>query len=131
MLMVQRVLFRSLVDLGEDLRVADEQVLVVADLDRVAAPAGKQNLVAGLHRGGDDLAVLVGGTGASGDDGSLRKRRGGDRGGKEETGRGLGLGLEALNENAVKERDDRLDRTDGGLSGLFRVECKARDCKTV
>lgn len=106
-----------LVDLGKDFRVADEQVLVLADLDRVAAPAGQQNLVAGLDRGGDDLAILVGSTGTGGDNASFGERRRGSRGGKEETRRGLGLGLEALHQNAVEKRHDRLDRSDGRLSG--------------
>lgn len=111
---------RLLGDLGEDLRVTDEQVLVLADLDRVAAPAGKEHLVTGLDRSGDHLAVLVGSTGASSNDAGFGKGRRGSRRGNEETGRGLGLGLEALDEDSVEERDDRLDRADGGLSGLLR-----------
>ena len=110
-----------LVDLGKDLRVADEEVLVLPDLDRVAAPAGKKNLVAGLDRGGDDLAILVGSTGPGSNDASLGKRRGSNGRWKEDTSGGLGLGLEALDEDAVEERDDRLDRADGGLSGLMVV----------
>jgi len=106
------------VDLGKDLGIADEEVLFLADLDRVTAPAGKKNLVTALDRGGDDLAVLVGSTWTSGDDASFRKRRRGGGRGNEKTRRGLGLGLESLNENAVEERDDRLDGSDCGLSGL-------------
>lgn len=96
-------------DLGENLSVADEEVLVFANLDRVAAPAGQEDLVAGLDRGGDHLAVLVGSAGASGNDAGLRKRGGGGRGGEEETRRGLGLGLESLYQDAVEQRHDRLD----------------------
>lgn len=110
-----------LVDLGEDLRVTNEKVFVFTDLDRVTTPAGKKNLVTGLDRGGDDFAVLVGSTGASSDDASFGKGRGSGGGRKEDTSGGLGLGLEALDEDAVEERDDRLDRADGGLSSLFRV----------
>ena len=118
-----------LVDLGKDLRVTDEEVLVVADLDRVAAPRGEENFVAVLDRGGDDLAVLVGGAGAGGDDASLGQRRRGGGGGKEDTGAGLGLRLEALDEDAVEERDDRLDRADGGLSGLLQVNDGSRSSR--
>lgn len=109
-------------DLGEDLRVTDEEVLVVSDLDGVTAPAGEEDLVAGLDRGGDDLAVLVGGTGAGSDDASLGKRGGSGGGREEETGGGLGLGLEALNEDAIEQRNDRLDGADGGLSSLLMVK---------
>lgn len=109
-------------DLGEDLRIADKQVLVVTDLDRVAAPAGKQHLVARLDRSRHHLAVLVGSTGASGDDARFGKRRRGGGGRQEETRGGLGLGLEALHQDAVEQRHDRLDRSDGGLSGLWLRE---------
>lgn len=116
-----------LVDLGEDLRVADEEVLVVADLDRVAAPAGEEDLVARLDRGGDELAVLVGGAGAGGDDAGFGKRGGGNGGREEDAGRGLGLGLEALDQDAVQERDDRLDGADGGLGSLLRASMAFRE----
>lgn len=109
-------------DLGEDLRVTNEEVLVVADLDRVATPAGEEDLVAVLDGSGDNIAVLVGGTGAGGDDASFRKGGGSSGGGDEETGGGLGLGLESLDQNAVEKGDDRLDRANGGLSGLHLSE---------
>lgn len=128
---------RLLGDLGQDLGIADEQVFVLADLDRVTSPARQEDLVTGLDRGRDDLAVLIGGTGASGDDASLGKRGGSGGRGDEETGRGLCLGLEALYENAVEEGDDRLDGADGGLGSLFAVKhsdeenaCE-QDCMSV
>ena len=41
------------------------------ELDGAAAPAREKNAVASLYAGGDNLAVLVGGTRADGDDGRL------------------------------------------------------------
>ena len=87
-----------LLDLREDLRVAEEEVLLracegrvsdqpnlprkrpermpthlLADLDRAAAPARKEYAVSSLHADGEDVAILVGRTGADGDDGRLRE----------------------------------------------------------
>ena len=95
-----------LLDLGEDLRVAEEEVLLhrhkihssalpslirknaqthlVTELDRVAAPAREEYAVARLHLRRDDLARLVGRTGARRDDGRLGERRRGRRRGEED-----------------------------------------------
>lgn len=117
-----------LVDLGKNFGVADEEVLFLANLDRVTAPAGKEDLITTLDRGGDNLAVLVGSAWTSGDNACFRKRRRGSGGGNKEAGGGLGLGLESLYENAVEERDDRLDGSDCGLSSLQIVKESVGSC---
>ena len=60
---------------------------ILADFDRVPAPAGEEDAVAGLDDGGDDLPVLVGRARADGDDGRLRQRRVDGRGRQEDTRR--------------------------------------------
>lgn len=133
-----------LVDLGQDLGISDEEVLlevqgkksemsvahlkvlrtrittsrqsmkthILADLDAVAAPARKEDLVSDLDARRNDLAILIGDTGAGSDDAGLGKRRLCGSRGQEETRSRLGLGLEALNQDAVEEGHDRLDAAD-------------------
>lgn len=48
-----------LVDLCEDLRVLEEVVLFVSDLDRRAAPSREEDAVTGLDGNGGDLTVLL------------------------------------------------------------------------
>ena len=83
-------------DLREDLRVTEEEVLLraceghisdqrdmtrkqrmpthlLADLDRAAAPARKEYAVSSLHADGEDVAILIGRALADSDDGRLRE----------------------------------------------------------
>lgn len=72
-----------------------------------------QHLVARLHTWLDDLSLLVKSTGANGQhtrlvellDGRLRE---------EDASCGLGLGLDALDEDAVEEGSERLDGLESG-----------------
>ena len=99
----------------DDLLVIPEQaVLLLTDLDRAAAELRNQDLVAGLHADGNAVAGLVVCAGADGEhlglvqllDGSL---------GQEDAGCGLGLGLDALHENAVEEGGEGADGLEGRL----------------
>lgn len=78
---------------------------------------GDQHPVASLHAHGQPLALLVQGAGADGEDLALVELLDA-RLGQEDAGRGLGLGLDALDQDAVQEGHERLDGSDGG--GLFR-----------
>ena len=72
---------------------------LLANLDRVPAPAREQDAVAGLHLRRHNLAVLRRRAGADGDDGRLRERRGRRGGGDEDAGGGfLGVGLVGIGE---------------------------------
>jgi hypothetical protein len=103
---------------GEDvLVVAEEGELVLADLDGAAAELGDQDLVAGLDAGSDALAVAVKGAGADGEDLGLVELLDG-RLGQEEAARGLGLGLDALHQDAVEQRRNGADGLEGGLVRL-------------
>lgn len=62
---------------------------LLANLDAGSAPARKENTVTSLDGGGNDLAVLAGGTRADSDDGSLGKRGGGGRRRKEDARSGF------------------------------------------
>ena len=93
--------------------VPEQAQFLLADLDWAAAELRDQDLVAGLHAGGDALSVLVEGAGAGNDlcfvkvlDGCL---------GEENAGCGLGFRLDALHEDAVEEGRNAADRLDGGL----------------
>jgi hypothetical protein len=86
-------LLALLVDLGKDLSILEEVVLVLANLDRRAAPAGEEDAVTDVDRNGDDGALLVGSAGADGDDGSLGEGRLGRGRGEEEARGGLLWGL--------------------------------------
>lgn len=96
------------------LMVPEQAQFLLANLDGAAAELWDQDLVAGLHAGGDALSVLVKGAGADGNDfcfvevldGCLRE---------EDASCGLGFGLDALHEDAVEEGRNAADRLDGGL----------------
>lgn len=94
--------------------VPEQTVFLLADLDGAAAELGNQDLVAGLHADGNAVARLVECARADGEhlgliqllDGSL---------GEEDAGCGLGLGLEALDKNAVEEGREGADGLEGRL----------------
>jgi len=85
---------------------------LLADLDRAAAPRREQDLVTRAHVHRDNFAVLSWRTWASGNHRGLRERRRGRRRGQEDARRSLGLGLETLDEHAVKQRNNRGNRAD-------------------
>ena len=64
----------STFDLCEDLRIPEEVVLLVADLDGLSAKAWQEDLVAGLDAHFEQLAVDVARTGANSNDRGLGKR---------------------------------------------------------
>ena len=100
------------VDLGEEFMVTEERELLLSDLDRASTELRNQDLVTGSNTGSDPLALLVQGAGADGEhlglikflDSTVRK---------EDSGCGLGLGLDALDEDAVEKRGDAADGLDG------------------
>lgn len=98
-----------------DLLVVPEQaVLLLADLDGAAAELGDQNLIAGLHADGNAVARLVECARADSKDLSLVQLLDGGLG-QEDAARGLGLGLEALDEDAIEERSEGADGLEGRL----------------
>ena len=98
------------------LAVAEEVVLVLADLDGGAAELGDEDAVASADAHGDALAVAGEGAGADGKHLGLIQLL--DAGlGQEDAAGGLGLGLDPLHQHPVQQRHQRLDRADGG--GLF------------
>lgn len=118
--------------------VPEEMVFVLADLDgtstvlhhgcqqtdthsllnSVATHLRDQNAVAGLHRDPHPLAIFIESARAHGEYLGLRQLL--DSGfGEEDSGGGLGLGLDALDEDAVEERCKGLDGAKG--SGLYAV----------
>jgi hypothetical protein len=75
-----------------------------------------QDLVAGLYAGSDALSILVEHARADGEDlGFIELLDGGL--GEEDARCGLGLGLDALDEDAVEQRRDAADGLDCGLWG--------------
>src|SRR5678809_1496768 len=97
--------FLNSVDHGEDVVLAQDQVLGAVDLDLVARVLGEQDLVARLHLQLAQAAVLDDLAVADGDDQGLlgfllRRVR------DVEPAGGLVLFLDALDENAVVERSD-------------------------
>lgn len=99
--------------------IAEERVLVLADLDGRTAELRDQDLVAGLDGGSNALAIAVEGTGANGKDLGLVELLDG-RLGKEDTAGSLGLGLDALDQDAVEQGSEGLDGL-GGNGGLWIV----------
>ena len=108
---------------GLALRARALYTYLVADLDLVAAPRRQKDLVARLDAHGHNLAILVGRAGAGRNDVRLRKGRRGARRRQEQAGRRLGLRLEALHEHTVEQRNNGLDRADGGRSLMRSVTC--------
>lgn len=96
--------------------IAEERVLVLADLDGRTTELGDQDLVADLDGGSNALAITVEGTGANGENLGLVELLDGRLGEEDATG-GLGLGLDALDQDAVEQGNERLDGLggDGGL----------------
>lgn len=75
---------------------------------------GNQDLVTGLHAGGDSLSILIQSTGTNSQNlclvGILNSRLG-----EEDAASGLSFGLYALNEDAVEERRNGADGLEDGL----------------
>jgi hypothetical protein len=96
-------------------------VFVLSDLDGRAAVLGNEDAIALADTHGDALAILVESAGANGENLGLVELLYAGLG-KEKTGGGLGLSLDALDEDAVQKRDEGLDRAEGG--GLMRLSCQ-------
>lgn len=92
--------------------VTEKRVLFLSNLDRAAAELRNQNLVARRNAHGDSLALLVETTGSNSEDLSLVELLDGALGQEDARG-GLGVGLDALDENAVEERGESLDAAEG------------------
>jgi hypothetical protein len=88
--------------------IPEECVLLLADLDGVATELGNEDLVTGSDTHGETLAVLVEETGANSEDLGLVLLLDGGLG-EEDAGGGLGLGLDALDQDAVQEGGEGLD----------------------
>lgn len=102
--------------MGVHILVVPEQAqLLLTNLDRATAKLRDQDLVAGLHAGCNALSVPVQRSGSDSDDFGLVEFLDG-RLRQENTRCGLGLGLDALDENAVEERGNGADRLDGRLN---------------
>lgn len=79
----------------------------------MGAYLGNQHAIARRDTHGDALAVLVEGARADGQHLGLVELL--DRRlGQEDAAGGLGLGLDALDQHAVEQRDERLNRAEGG-----------------
>src|SRR5262245_22971642 len=95
--------FSSLLDDGEDVFLADDEVLFTVDLHLRAGVLAEQHAVALLHLEGDDLAVVGEPAGADRDHlGLLRLLLGGV--GDDDPALRLGFFLDALDEDAVMQR---------------------------
>jgi hypothetical protein len=105
--------YRLFVDLGEDLGVAEELVLLLTGLDGRTTKLGDQDAVADSDAHGQALAILVEATGSDGEDLGLVQLLDARLGQEDAAGR-LGLGLDTLHENAVQEGGEGADRSDGG-----------------
>lgn len=87
---------------------------LLAHFNRAATPPRKKHLVASFDAHGDDLALCSDSAGTGGDHMGLREGGLGRRAWEEQAGRRLGLGLEALDQHAVQEGHNALDRLDRG-----------------
>jgi hypothetical protein len=96
--------------------IAEKRVLVLTNLDGRTTKLRNQNLVTGLDGRSNALSIAVKSTGANGEDLCFVELLDGGLGEEDATG-SLGLGLDALDENAVKEGCEGLDGLggDGGL----------------
>jgi hypothetical protein len=110
----QKRLVPLFVDLGEDLRIPEEGVLLFAELDGVTTELRDENLVTSGNAHGDSLAVAVNGAGTDGKDLGLVLFLDAALG-EEDTGGSLGLGLDALDEDTVQEGSEVLDVAEDGL----------------
>jgi hypothetical protein len=84
---------------------------------RTGTNLGNQNAVTGRNAHGDALAVAVEESGPDGEDLGLVLLLEAALG-EEDAGSGLGLGLDALDQDAVEEGGQVLDVAEEGLSGL-------------
>ena len=99
---------------GHLLAVAEQSVLLLANLDGGTAELGDEDPVTGDDAHGDALAVAVEGARTDGENLGLVEVLDGGLG--EEDARGsLGLGLDALDEHAVEEGDEGADGAEGRL----------------
>jgi len=88
--------------------VPEQRELFLANLDWASAELRNQDLVARLYAGSNPLALLVKSTRSDSKHlGFVEFLHGGL--GQEDTSCGLGLGLQSLDEDAVKEGSDRTD----------------------
>lgn len=106
-------------ELGDDVALPEEGVLVAVDLDLGAAELGQHDAVTDGHGEGDGLPVaLVPEALADGHDGALV-----DLGlgllGDEDAALALGGGLRALDEDAVEQGDESLQGA--GLERIFSL----------
>jgi hypothetical protein len=101
---------------GYSLVIAEKRILILTNLDGRATKLRNQDLVAGLDGRSNALAIAVVGTGANSENfGFVELLDGGL--GEEDAAGGFGLGLDALDEDAVEEGSEGLDGLggDGGL----------------
>lgn len=100
-------------DLGKNLVLTEQEHFLVLDLD-IATTIGREKDGVTLGQGDRDaLSILIQGAGTNGQDGSLVQGLLGLFGDKN-AGGGLLGGLDTLDENAVKERDDGLGKAASG-----------------
>jgi len=117
-----------LVDLGQELVIAEKRILILTNLDGRTTKLRNQNLVTGLNGRSDALAITVKSTGANSEDLCFVELLDGGLGEEDATG-SLGLGLDALDEDAVEEGSEGLDglggdggHFDGGRCGESRLD---------
>lgn len=96
--------------------IAEKRVLVLTNLDGRTTKLRNQNLVTGLNGRSNALSIAVKGTGANSENLGFVEFLDGGLGEEDATG-GLGLGLDALDEDAIEEGCEGLDGLggDGGL----------------
>ena len=131
---------RRRIENAEDVGLLHDQEVLAIDLHFAAGPLAEQDAVAGLDVHRMELAVLVAGAGADGDDFAfLRLFLGGV--GDDDPALGLGFFFDASDERRDRPEDERpwcvspkrgLDRTSGnvwapgpvlGLSAVSQLEC--------
>ena len=99
--------------------IAEKRILILTNLDGRTTKLRNQNLVAGLDRRSNALSIAVKGAGANSQNFGLVEFLDG-RLGEEDAAGGLGLGLDALDEDAIEERCEGFDGL-GGDGGLWWV----------
>ena len=117
--------------------ISEERVLVLTDLDGRATELRDQDLVTGLDRRGNALSISVESARADGQHlGLVQLLDGGF--GEEDTAGGLGLSLDALDQNAVEKGGEGLDGLGGDgrllfprVSRLIVRACDMRRCQSV
>src|SRR3954463_16089799 len=103
-------------DDAHDVGLLHDQEILAVEHDLGARPLAEQNLVAGLHVRGDDLAGLVAAAGADGDDLALGRLLLGGVGDDDSTLR-LFLGIDTLYDHSVVQ---------GTELGLGHIGCPYR-----